>query len=36
MTESYGAGFKKLSSYFFLDLNLNEFSAEEKDFILKI
>lgn len=35
MTESYGAGFKKLSSYFFLDLNLNKFSEEEKIFILK-
>ncbi len=35
MTESYGAGFKKLSSYFFLDLNLNEFSIEEKNFILE-
>lgn len=35
MTESYGAGFKKLSSYFFLDLNLNKFSEIEKIFILK-
>lgn len=30
MTESYGAGFKKLSSYFFLDLDLNELSQEER------
>lgn len=35
MTESYGAGFKKLSSYFFLDLDLNKFSEAEKAFILK-
>ena len=30
MTESYGAGFKKLSSYFYLDLDLNEFSLTEQ------
>jgi hypothetical protein len=30
MTESYGAGFKKLSSYFFLNLNLDNFSMDEK------
>lgn len=31
MTESYGAGFKKLSSYFYLDLDLNEFSLSEQN-----
>jgi hypothetical protein len=36
MTESYGAGFKKLSSYFFLNLNLNEFSVNEKTEISKL
>jgi hypothetical protein len=36
MTESYGAGFKKLTSYFFLNLNLNEFSMSEKEKISQI
>jgi hypothetical protein len=30
MTESYGAGFTKLSSYFFFNLNLNDFSLKEQ------
>lgn len=35
MTESYGAGYKKLKSYFFLNLNLNDFSLKEKKEILE-
>lgn len=30
MTESYGAGFKKLSSYFYLNIDLADFSAEDR------
>jgi hypothetical protein len=36
MTESYGAGKKKLTYFFTLDLNLDNCSAEEKDAIMQI
>jgi hypothetical protein len=36
MTESYGAGYKKLTAFFVLDLNLTNYSKEEECAIMMI
>jgi hypothetical protein len=36
MTQSYGAGERKLTSFFVLDLNLNNFSKKEKEAIMLV
>lgn len=35
MTESYGAGYKKLTSFFIVDLNLDNFNETERTEVMR-